>query len=105
MPKRKEIVKTMELSNVGLQNRAEWEAKGYNLPQFDREAVTANTKENPFWIHFGAGNIFRAFQANDMQKILNSGKMDRGLIVAEGFDYEIVQKMNRPHEDYTILVT
>ena len=105
MSKRKEIVKTMELSNVGLQNRAEWEAKGYNLPQFDREAVTANTKENPFWIHFGAGNIFRAFQANDMQKILNSGKMDRGLIVAEGFDYEIVQKMNRPHDDYTILVT
>ena len=83
----------MELSNVGLQNRAEWEAKGYQLPQFDREAVTAATKENPFWIHFGAGNIFRAFQANDMQKILNSGKMDRGLIVAEGFDYEIVQKM------------
>ena len=95
----------MELSNVGLQNRAEWEAKGYQLPQFDREAVTAATKENPFWIHFGAGNIFRAFQANDMQKILNSGKMDRGLIVAEGFDYEIVQKMNRPHDDYTILVT
>ena len=95
----------MELSNVGLQNRAEWEAKGYYLPQFDREAVTAATKENPFWIHFGARNIFRAFQANDMQKILNSGKMDRGLIVAEGFDYEIVQKMNRPHDDYTILVT
>ena len=105
MWKRKEIVNTMELSNVGLQNRAEWEAKGYQLPQFDREAVTAATKENPFWIHFGAGNIFRAFQANDMQKILNSGKMDRGLIVAEGFDYEIVQKMNRPHDDYTILVT
>ena len=31
--------------------------------------------------------------------------MDRGLIVAEGFDYEIVQKMNRPHDDYSILVT
>ena len=95
----------MELSKVGLQNRAEWEAKGYKLPQFDREAVTAATKENPFWIHFGAGNIFRAFQANVMQNILNSGAMDRGLVVAEGFDYEIVQKMNRPHDDYTILVT
>ena len=95
----------MELSRVGLQNTTEWEAKGYKLPQFDREAVTASTKENPFWIHFGAGNIFRAFQANVMQNILNSGAMDRGLVVAEGFDYEIVQKMNRPHDDYTILVT
>uniref|UniRef100_UPI004055A7E2 mannitol dehydrogenase family protein n=1 Tax=Agathobacter sp. TaxID=2021311 RepID=UPI004055A7E2 len=95
----------MELSRVGLQNREAWEAKGYKLPQYDRDAVTAATKENPFWLHFGAGNIFRAFQANVMQNILNSGAMDRGLVVAEGFDYEIVQKMNRPHDDYTILVT
>ena len=49
----------MKLSKEGLKNRAEWEAKGYKLPQFDRDAVTAATKENPFWIHFGAGNIFR----------------------------------------------
>ena len=69
----------MKLNEQGLLDRKQWEEKGYNLPQFDRAAVTAATKENPFWIHFGAGNIFRAFQANDMQKILNSGKMDRGL--------------------------
>ena len=31
--------------------------------------------------------------------------LDRGLVVAEGFDYEIIEKMNRPHDDYTILVT
>ena len=35
--------KTMELSTLGLQNRAEWEAKGYKLPKFDREAVTKAT--------------------------------------------------------------
>ncbi len=95
----------MILSENGLQNKAQWEAAGYALPKFDREAVTKATKENPFWIHFGAGNIFRAFQANVMQNLLNDGSFDRGLIVAEGFDYEIVQKMNRPHDDYTILVT
>ena len=95
----------MILSENGLQNKAQWEAAGYKLPQFDRAAVTKATKENPFWIHFGAGNIFRAFQANVMQNLLNDGSFDRGLIVAEGFDYEIVQKMNRPHDDYTILVT
>ncbi len=95
----------MILSKSGLENKAQWEAAGYALPKFDREAVTKATKENPFWIHFGAGNIFRAFQANVMQNLLNDGSIDRGLIVAEGFDYEIVQKMNRPHDDYTILVT
>lgn len=78
---------------------------GIRLPKFDREKVTEATKENPFWIHFGAGNIFRAFQANVVQNLLNDGILDRGLIVAEGFDYEIVEKMNHPHDDYTILVT
>ncbi len=95
----------MELSVKGLKNRAEWEAKGYALPAFDRDEMIAKTKENPFWIHFGAGNIFRAFQANVVQNLLNAKALDRGLIVAEGFDYEIIEKMNRPHDDYTILVT
>ncbi len=95
----------MKLNSKEIANRALWEEKGYNLPEYDREAVTAATKENPFWIHFGAGNIFRAFQANVVQNLLNKGVLDRGLIVAEGFDYEIIEKMNRPHDDYSLLVT
>ncbi len=95
----------MQLSTKGLENKQEWEAKGYSLPKYDREKVTAATKENPFWIHFGAGNIFRAFQANVVQNLLNNGDLDRGLIVAEGFDYEIIEKMNRPHDDFSIAVT
>ena len=95
----------MRLNAQGLADKAQWEAKGYALPKFDREAVTAATKENPFWIHFGAGNIFKAFQANVVQNLLNRGELDRGLVVAEGFDYEIIEKMNRPHDDYSILVT
>lgn len=95
----------MKLNQSGIANRAQWEAAGYQLPKFDREAVKKATKEKPFWIHFGAGNIFRAFQANVVQNLLNSGDLDRGLIVAEGYDYEIVEKMNHPHDDYTILVT
>ena len=95
----------MKISEAGLQNRQEWEHKGYKLPQFGREAVKKATKENPFWIHFGAGNLFRAFHANVVQNLLNDGVLDRGIIVAEGFDYEIVEKMNRPHDDYNLLVT
>ena len=95
----------MQLNNEGLQDRSAWERAGYTLPEFDRNAVTAKTKEAPAWIHFGAGNIFRAFQANVMQQLLNKGIVDTGLLVAEGFDYEIIEKMNRPHDDYSILVT
>ena len=95
----------MRLDAEGLQERERWEQARYSLPAFDREKMIVRTKENPFWIHFGAGNIFRAFQANVVQNLLNRGILDRGLIVAEGFDYEIIEKVNRPHDDYSILVT
>ena len=95
----------MRLNEKGLSDRKQWEEKGYSLPKFDREAVTNATKENPFWIHFGPGNIFRAFQANVVQNLLNAGLLDRGLVVAEGYDYEIIEKMNHPHDDYNLLVT
>lgn len=95
----------MRLNEAGCRDTAQWEAKGYRMPKFDRAAVMQKTKEAPFWIHFGAGNIFRAFQANVVQNLLSDGVLDRGLIVAEGYDYEIIDKMNRPHDEYSILVT
>lgn len=61
--------------------------------------------ENPFWVHFGAGNLFRAFQANVVQRLLNDGVLDRGLVVVEGFDYEIIEKMYQPHDNLSILAT
>ena len=95
----------MKLTNAGISNREEWIQKGYRLPEFDRKAVSEATKKAPYWVHFGNGNIFKAFQANVVQNLLNSEELDRGLIVAEGFDYEIVEKMNRPFDDLNILVT
>ncbi len=95
----------MKLNKEGLKDKKLWENADYALPGFDCEAVAKATKEHPFWIHFGAGNIFRAFQANVVQDLLNQRILDRGLIVAEGYDYEIIEKMNHPHDDYSILVT
>lgn len=95
----------MNLNSERLKNRSFWETAGYQLPLFDHEAVSHKTKEAPFWIHFGAGNIFRAFQANAVQKLLNDKILDRGLVVAEGYDYEIIEKMYHPHDNYSILAT
>ncbi|MDD6307195.1 MAG: mannitol dehydrogenase family protein [Clostridiales bacterium] len=94
----------MRLSEEGIK-KLDWKEKGYGVPEYDRAAVRKHTVEEPFWIHFGAGNIFRAFQANVVQNLLNTGKLDRGLIVAEGYDYEIIEKINRPHDDLGIAVT
>ena len=95
----------MQLNRAGLTDRKAWEEKGYTLPSFDYETVKKNTMERPFWIHFGVGNIFRAFQCNVVQNLLNEGVLDCGLTVAEGYDYEIIEKMNRPHDDLSILAT
>ena len=67
--------------------------------------MVAETVANPEWVHFGAGNIFRAFQANLSQRMLEKGLTTRGLTVVEGYDYEIIEKMYRPHDNLSILVT
>lgn len=95
----------MKLTLEGIQNRKEWEEKGYSLLQYDIAEMRKATKENPFWIHFGAGNLFRAFHANVVQNMLNNKDLDRGLVVAEGFDYEIIEKMYAPHDNLGIVAT
>lgn len=96
----------MELTLNGLQKeRQAFEAAGYRLPSFDYDKVSAKTKAEPTWIHFGAGNIFRAFQCNVAQNLLNEGVLDTGIIAVEGFDYEIIEKMYRPHDNLSILAT
>lgn len=101
----KEGVK-MKLNLQGIiSDRKQWEEKGYHLPEYDILKTAEATKEHPFWIHFGAGNLFRAFHARVVQEMLNEGVLDRGLIVAEGFDYEIIEKMYAPHDNLGIVAT
>ena len=93
----------MKLTVDGIKDIKAWESKGYHLPSYDREKIIENTKENPEWVHFGAGNIFRAFHAVLAQKLIEQGLMDTGIVVAEGFDYEIVEKAYKTYEDLSIL--
>ena len=51
----------MKLRLGALKDRAQWMEKGYALPEFDIDAMRKKTLEAPEWVHFGAGNIFRAF--------------------------------------------
>lgn len=95
----------IKLTVEGLMDKALWEGKGYVLPRFDQKLVKEKTYNNPNWIHFGAGNIFRAFLANVNQNNLNDKKTDIGIVVAEGFDYEIIEKTYRPHDNMSLLVT
>lgn len=74
-----------------------------DLPNFDYQEIKENTLSTPKWIHFGAGNIFRAFLASAQQELLNSSIEDSGIIVVEGYDYEIVDKL-KTYDNLTINV-
>ena len=97
----------MKLNDIlgGQLNPAEWEAKGYELPKFDIEKIREKTAKEPTWVHFGGGNIFRAFPAAILNNALNTGKYDRGVIVAETFDYEVVDKAYAPYNNLSLLVS
>ena len=73
----------MVLNNESIKNREAWEALGYRLPKFDRDAMVEKTVKNPTWVHFGAGNICKAFQADACQRLLDAGLSDTGIIAAE----------------------
>mgnify|MGYP002233702717 CR=1 FL=1 len=90
----------MNASSI-VNQKAEWEKLGVKLPAFDHAAMTAATKEHPIWVHFGAGNIFRGFIAALQQRLLNEGAADRGIIAADTFDYDIIDKIYTPYDNLT----
>ena len=96
----------MKLKDIlsGQLNTAEWEQKGYELPKFDIQAVREKTHEAPTWVHFGGGNIFRAFPAAILNEALNTGRYDRGVIVAETFDFEVIDKAYTPYDNLSLYV-
>lgn len=94
----------MLLNKYGVEiTKKEWEAAGYHLPHYNRTVMQKATRENPFWIHFGAGNIFRAFQAGLVQNLLNDGVLEKGVIAVGG--HETMEQLSHPHDDYSLLVT
>ena len=78
---------------------AAWQKAGVTLPTYDIEAMRQTTKRSPTWVHFGAGNLFRAVHAPIAQKLLDSGATDRGILVAESFDPAIVDQAYTPFDD------
>ena len=94
----------MRLNEQGLrEERHLWEAAGYKLPQYDHGAMVRRTRSAPFWVHFGAGNLFRAFQANVIQELLDKKVLDKG-VVAVG-DRETMEALSHPHDDHSVHVT
>ena len=95
----------LHLNHEGIKNRAAWAAAGITLPDYDWSNMCAATKKSPTWVHFGAGNIFRGFIAGLEQSLLNQGLVETGIIAADTFDYEIIDKIYEPFDNMTLMVS
>jgi len=85
-------------------NKTAWENAGFSLPKFDIAAMVSSTVARPAWLHFGAGNIFRGFIASLAQNLLDNGLAEKGIIAAETFDCEIIDKIYTPFDSLVINV-
>lgn len=84
--------------NINTENKV-WQETGVVMPSFDIDAMRQATNRSPVWVHFGAGNLFRAVHAPIAQKLLDLGSTDRGILVAESFDPAIIDQAYTPFDD------
>jgi len=93
------------LNDTSLEDKKAWKSAGFILPEFNRDELIERTTKEPTWVHFGAGNIFRAFIAEINQELIEKGLADTGIIVAEGYDGEIIDMAYKPYNNLGISTT
>lgn len=80
-----------------MDEKEELQALGIELPQYDVNAIKEAGARQPRWIHFGGGNLYRAFHAEIAQRLANAGKLDRGIVVMETFRPFTVDNVYKPY--------
>jgi fructuronate reductase len=96
----------MKLSIESITKEADsWKKAGVKLPSYDVAAMAEQTRKEPTWIHFGAGNIFRGYIAGLLDELLDKQEAKTGLIAAETFDYDIADRIYKPFDNLTLMAT
>lgn len=95
----------MKVTLEGIKDTAAFAAAGVTLPKYDVAKVQAHSRDNPVWLHFGAGNIFRGFVASLQQTLLDLGEQTSGIQTLSVYDGAIIDNVFNPHDQLTMEVT
>lgn len=66
---------------------------GIKVPTYSQEEIAKKTLAAPRWVHFGGGNLFRAFHAAIASHLIDAGKLDEGIIVVDTHDDSIIENV------------
>lgn len=66
---------------------------GIKVPTYSQAEVAKKTLAAPRWVHFGGGNLFRAFHAAIASHLIDAGKLDEGIIVVDTHDDSIIENV------------
>lgn len=75
---------------------------GIKTPEYDFEKVWDATKRAPIWLHFGGGNLFRAFHSVLQQHLIEKNETDKGIIVVSTFSKGLVEKVYHPYDNLNL---
>lgn len=96
--------KVLYLTKDGLLDRTSWENVQIALPQYDMSTVKRQTDEFPQWVHFGAGNIFRAYPAWLQQQLLNKKIERTGIIAVNAAGSTTFDSCYAPYDNLSLIV-
>lgn len=93
----------LELEKEQLKKSPEkFEEIGIKTPKFDFEKVWEATQKEPIWLHFGGGNLFRAFHSVLQQHLIELKETNKGIIVASTSDDALIEKIYQPYDNLSL---
>jgi fructuronate reductase len=82
--------------------KAQFAEIGIKTPEYDFEKVWEATKKEPIWLHFGGGNLFRAFHSVLQQHLIEKNETAKGIIVVSTFNDALVEKVYHPYDNLSL---
>ena len=93
----------MKLTKESIKHNVAW--KGYLCRSTTLTLCAKTPTRHRLGLHFGAGNLFRAFPAVLAQRLLTAGLSDTGIICCDGYDEELIDRCYRACDHLSLVVT